>query len=68
MKVANTDTPLEPWVELEQTLANVAQGIRDPEKMKAAAARMDRMRERNRQLFGEQDVGVQIIREMRDGQ
>ena len=60
------DIPAELRAELQRTLADIANGIRDPEKMKAAAERMDRMRERNRKLFGESDVGVEIIREMRD--
>lgn len=60
------DIPTEIRVELDQTLADLAKGIRDPEKMKAAAERMDRMREHNRELFGELNVGVKIIREMRD--
>jgi hypothetical protein len=62
-----TDIPPELRIELQQTLADIAKGIRDPEKMKAAAERMDRMRERNRELTGPMDVGVEIIREMRDG-
>jgi hypothetical protein len=60
------DIPAELRLELQRTLTDIAKGIRDPEKMKAAAERMDRMRERNRKLLGEQDVGVDIIREMRD--
>ena len=69
MKTTETvaDIPPELRVELQQTLADIAKGIRDPEKMIASAERMDRMRERNRELFGELDVGVEIIREMRDG-
>jgi len=58
--------PVELRVELQQTLADIAKGIRDPEKMKASGERMDRLREHNRQLFGQLDVGVEIIREMRD--
>jgi hypothetical protein len=34
--------------------------------MRKAAERMDRIREGNRRLFGEQPVGVEIIREMRE--
>ena len=59
--------PSELRIELQQTLADIAKGVRDPEKMKAAAERMDRVRERNRRLSGESDIGVDIIREMRDG-
>jgi hypothetical protein len=34
--------------------------------MRKACERMDRMREENRKLFGEQSIGVDLIREMRD--
>jgi hypothetical protein len=34
--------------------------------MKAACERMDRMREENRKLFGEQKIAVDLIRETRD--
>jgi hypothetical protein len=36
--------------------------------MEVAAERMDRMRERNQRRFGVQDIGIELIREMRDGQ
>ena len=51
-------------MELEQTMADAAKGVRDPRKMRASAERMDRMREENRRLFGQQEIGVEIIREM----
>ena len=41
-------------------------GIRRPDKMKAACERMDRMREENRKLFGEQNSAVDLIRETRN--
>jgi hypothetical protein len=34
--------------------------------MKAACERMDRMREENRNLFGEQNIAVDLIRETRN--
>jgi hypothetical protein len=54
MKTTETATgiPTQIRIELQQTLADIANGVRDLEKMKAAAERMDRMRERNRELFG----------------
>lgn len=58
--------PEEVKAELRQALDDLAKGIRDPEKMKAACERMDRMREENRRLFGEQNIAVQLIRETRD--
>ena len=66
-----TDTmaaiPPDLFLELEQTLTDIAKGARDLQKMRAAAQRMDRMRERNRKLAGESDIGVEIIRDMREG-
>jgi hypothetical protein len=57
--------PDEIEVELRETLADLVNGIRRPEKMKAACERMDRMRELNRQLLGEQSIAVDLIREAR---
>jgi hypothetical protein len=37
-----------------------------PTEMQAACDRMDQIREENRRRFGVQDIGVEIIREMRD--
>jgi hypothetical protein len=52
--------------QLRQTLDDLVKGIRRPDKMKAACERMDRMREENRKLFGEQNIAVELIRETRD--
>ena len=52
--------------QLRQTLDDLVKGIRRPDKMKAACERMDRMREENRKLFGEQNIAVDLIREARD--
>jgi hypothetical protein len=52
--------------QLQQTLDDLVKGIRRPDKMKAACERMDRMREENRKLFGEQHIAVDLIRETRD--
>ena len=58
--------PEEVKAQLRQTLDDLAKGIRRPDKMKAACARMDQMREENRKLFGEQNIAVDLIREMRE--
>jgi hypothetical protein len=58
--------PDEVKAELHEALDDLAKGIRRPEKMQAACERMDRMREENRQLFGEQNIAVELIRETRD--
>ncbi len=58
--------PEEVKAELRETLDDLVKGIRRPDKMKAACERMDRMREENRKLFGEQNSAVDLIREARD--
>ena len=57
--------PAEVKAQLQQTLDDLVKGVRRPDKMKAACERMDRMREENRKLFGEQNVAVDLIRETR---
>jgi hypothetical protein len=51
---------------LRETLDQLARGVRDPEAAKKACERMDRLREENRQLFGGQNIAVEIIREIRN--
>ena len=58
--------PEELKAQLRETLDDLAKGIRRPDKMRAACERMDRMREENRRLFGEQNIAVELIREARD--
>jgi chromatin segregation and condensation protein Rec8/ScpA/Scc1 (kleisin family) len=58
--------PEEVKAQLHQTLDDLVKGIRRPERMKAACERMDRMREENRKLFGEQNIAVDLIRAARD--
>ena len=58
--------PEEVKAQLRQTLDDLVKGIRRPDKMKAACERMDRMREQNRKLFGEQNMAVDLIREARN--
>ena len=53
--------------EFQQAVNDLAKGIRRPEKMQAACERMDRLREENRRLFGEQNIAVELIRQTRDG-
>jgi len=62
----NTGIPEEVKVQVRQTLDDLVKGIRRPDRMKAACERMDRMREENRKLFGEQNSAVDLIRETRD--
>ena len=58
--------PEEVKAQLQATLNDLTKGVRRADKMKAACARMDRMREENRKLFGEQNIAVDLIRETRN--
>ncbi len=58
--------PAELAAELQQALDDLAKGIRRPEKVRAACERMDRRREENRRLLGEQTSAVELIRQTRD--
>lgn len=68
MSTTNTATgiPAEVKAELQETLDALAKGIRDPEKAKRALDRINRIREENRKLFGEQNIAVELIRQTRD--
>jgi hypothetical protein len=44
--------PHEVMAELQEAAAQAAKGLRDPDATRRACERMDRMREKNRQLFG----------------
>jgi hypothetical protein len=59
-------TPPDFAAEFQEALDDLAKGIRRPEKMQAACERMDRLREENRRLFGEQNIAVELIRQARD--
>lgn len=52
--------------ELEEVVARILRGERDPKAMRLAAERMDRTREEMRQRVGIVDIAVQLIREGRD--
>ena len=69
MKNAETaaGTPPDLAAELREALDDLAKGTRRPEKIQGACERMDRLREENRRLFGEQNIAVELIRRARDG-
>jgi hypothetical protein len=52
--------------EVEVAVDRVLKGSRDPEAMRRAAERMDRMREEMRLRVGNVDLAVSLIRETRD--
>ncbi len=57
--------PLELVAELQQAAENAALPTRDPEEMRKAAERMDRMSEEIRKKHGVLNVAVPAIREFR---
>jgi hypothetical protein len=52
--------------EVQAAIDRVLEGRRDPELMRRAAERMDRMREEMRKRTGNVDLAVPLIRETRD--
>lgn len=63
---SSTDSPLDLAAEFQEALDDLAKGIRRPEKIQAACEQMDRIREENGRLFGEQNIAVELIRQTRD--
>ena len=67
--MASNDTsnvfPPEVQAEIEEAVRRVMSGVRDPEAMRRACERMDRIREEIRQKHGVLDIGVPAIRELR---
>jgi hypothetical protein len=62
-----TGMDAETKVKLQEVLDKVSKGIPfTPEEKDAALARMDRMREANRQRFGETNIAVELVRQGRD--
>lgn len=62
-----TTIPTEILADLEEAARYAALGVRDPEVMRQAAESMDGMREELRRKYGEMNVAVDLIREVRDG-
>jgi hypothetical protein len=62
----NEAIPADLMAELRAATERVTRGVRDPEVMRRACERMDRMREELRRRTGDLDVAVDLIREGRD--
>lgn len=60
--------PPELMAQLQEAAERAARGERDPERFRLACESMDRIREEIRKEFGEVDIGVPAIRELRDGE
>jgi hypothetical protein len=61
--VANNSPEVD--VELQEAIRQAMSGVRDPEEMRKACERMDRMREEIREREGVLDIAVPAIRELR---
>ncbi len=61
-----TGIPPELAAEFQEALGKIVQGIRRPEKMQPAWEHMDRLRQENRRLFGEQNLAVELVRQAHD--
>ena len=59
------EIPPEVMAELRQAAERAAAGVRDPETMRRACERMDRLREEIRRMHGVLDIGVPAIRDLR---
>jgi hypothetical protein len=64
--ISTTGVPPDLAAEFQEALDDLAKGVRRPEKSRAACERMDHLREENRQLFGERDIAVELVRQTRD--
>lgn len=64
----NSLIPPQVMVELQAAADRAAKGIRDPEIMAKACARMDQLREEILSKHGILDIGVPAIRELRDSE
>jgi hypothetical protein len=58
--------PPEVMAEMEEAARRAMSGVRDPEVMRRACERMDRISEEIRRKHGVLDIGVAAIRELRD--
>jgi hypothetical protein len=57
----------EDMAELQNVIQDLIKGVRDPERMRRAAAEMDRTREEIYRRIGLVDFAVPAIRALRDG-
>lgn len=62
----STETPTTARHELEETIAALMAGKRDPEAAKRSRQEMDRMREEIRNRMGTVEIVVEYLRDHRD--
>jgi hypothetical protein len=62
----STNTPITGKHELDEAIARVMTGKRDPEVMRKAVEQLSRSREETRKKIGTVDVAVELVRDARD--
>jgi hypothetical protein len=67
-EMTGSGIPSDHMAELQAAAARAAKGVRDPETMRQACERMDRIGEQIRQRHGVLDIGTPAIRELREGE
>jgi hypothetical protein len=71
MATAKIDSAIAPEImaDLKEVARQAASGgVRDPELLRRVTERANKARQEILERFGVQDIGVQIIREMRDAE
>jgi hypothetical protein len=67
-EMTGTGIPSDLMAQLQEAAARAAKGVRDPETMRQACERMDRISEQIRQRHGVLDIGTPAIRELREAE
>jgi hypothetical protein len=65
-EIHTTGVPPQAMADLEDAARYAASDVRDPDVMRRACECMDRTREELRKQFGEMNVAVDLVREVRD--
>jgi hypothetical protein len=68
VEMTGTGIPSALMAELRQAAERAAKGVRDPEAMRQACERMDRISEQIRKRHGVLDIGTPAIRALREAE
>jgi hypothetical protein len=67
-EITGTGIPSDLMAKLRQAAERAAKGVRDPEAMRQACERMDRISEQIRKRHGVLDIGTPAIRALREAE
>jgi hypothetical protein len=67
-EITSTGIPSDLMAELRHAAERAAKGVRDPEAMRQACERMDRISEQIRKRHGVLDIGTPAIRALREAE